>query len=143
VFRAPSHLLVRVARADDRCDATGLLMAAGWTPDQLDAWNRGLPALVLYDPADGTIHGAVVASRRDVGVYDLIAWAVADSVDPAAAASRLVRALADRVRRTGGDRLVVSVRDESAVSILRASGFEPVADDRNHGKHVSTHYLEL
>ena len=132
---ALSQLLVRDASPDDRVAAAPLLAEAGWSSAQIDAWNEGMPALVLCDPADGTVHGAVVAGECGLWAYDLVAWAAAATADSRTVADRLVRAIADRARRRGGERLVITVHDDEAAALLEASGFEAVS--------VMTYHLEL
>src|SRR3954447_9427698 len=92
-------LLVRDAEPEDRLAGDGLVSAAGWTAEQRRAWRDGVPAVVLYDPADTAVHGIIVASPRGPGEFDLMAWAVAPALDRRAAAGRLVQAIANRVRR--------------------------------------------
>src|SRR3954451_18254520 len=101
-------LLVRDAEPEDRLAGDPLVTVAGWTAEQRRAWREGVPAIVLYDPADAAVHGIVVANPRGPGMFDLMAWAVAPALDRRTAAGRLVEAIANRVRRAGGERLVVS-----------------------------------
>jgi N-acetylglutamate synthase-like GNAT family acetyltransferase len=141
-----SPLLVRTAEPADRLAADALVTAAGWTGEQRRAWRDGAPAIVLYDPADTTVHGAVMVSRGEPGVFDLMAWAVAPALDQCAAARRLVDAMANRVRRAGGERMVVSVHDETAGSLLEACGFHNLSrcdENVSAGGIVVTYHLEL
>ena len=119
-------LLVRVAESEDRRNAERLVTEAGWNAEQRHAWRNGAPAIVLFDPVDTMVYGVVVAAPRGPGVFDLVAWAVAPVLDRAAAAARLVRAIANQVRREGGERLVVTVQDEDAGAVLEACGFQEV-----------------
>jgi N-acetylglutamate synthase-like GNAT family acetyltransferase len=138
-------LLVRAAQPADRPAAAGLVGAAGWSAEQRRAWQDGAPAIVLYDPADAAVHGVVVARPRGPGVFDLVAWAVAPPLNRATAAARLVGAIANRARRDGGERLVVSVQDKDAGALLEACGFQEVS--RSHSafapESVVTYHLEL
>jgi len=141
-----SSLLVREAERADRRAAEPIVNAAGWTVEQRRAWRDGAPAIVLFDPADATVYGVVIVSPRDTGVFDLMAWAVAPALDQCAAARRLVEAMTNRVRRAGGERFVVSVRDEAAGEVLEACGFQDVfrREDRSPGAgNVVTYHLEL
>jgi hypothetical protein len=141
-----SPLLVRTAEPADRLAADALVTAAGWTAEQRQAWRDGAPAIVLYDPVDTTVHGAVMVSRGDPGVYDLMAWAVAPALDQCVAASRLVQAMANRVRRAGAERMVVSVHDETAGALLESCGFHNlcrVDDNFSAAGIVVTYHLEL
>jgi ribosomal protein S18 acetylase RimI-like enzyme len=139
-------LLVRDAEPEDRLAGDRLVNAAGWSAQQRQAWREGVPAVVLYDPADATVHAIVVASPLGPGMFDLTAWTVASALDRRAAAVRLVEAIANRVRRGGGERLVVTVHDEAAGSLLEACGFHVVSrrDQRSaDGVSVLTYHLEL
>jgi ribosomal protein S18 acetylase RimI-like enzyme len=120
-------LLVRVAQSEDRRNAEGLVTEAGWNAEQRHSWRNGAPGIVLFDPVDSTVYGVVVAVPRRPGVFDLVAWAVAPMLDRRATAARLVRAIANRVRREGGERLVVRVREDDAGALLEACGFQEVA----------------
>jgi ribosomal protein S18 acetylase RimI-like enzyme len=141
-----SPLLVRTAEPADRLAAEPLVTAAGWSAEQQQAWRDGAPAIVLYDPVDTTVHGAVMVSRGDPGIYDLMAWAVAPALDQCAAARRLVEAMANRVRRAGAERMVVSVHDETAGALLQACGFHNLSrrdDNLSPAGIVVTYHLEL
>jgi hypothetical protein len=78
-------------------------------------------------------------------VYDLMAWAVAPALDQCAAASRLVHAMANRVRRAGAERMVVSVHDETAGALLEACGFHNLSrlDDNLSPAEIVTYHLDL
>ena len=139
-------LLVRAAEPADRCNAEGLVTEGSWNAEQRHAWRSGAPALVLFDPVDSAVYGVVVARPRGPGVFDLVAWAVAPALDRPAAAARLVRAIANQVRRDGGDRVVVTVRDDDAGALLEACGFEEVSREPDRSAPagiVITYHLGL
>ena len=138
-------LLVRAAEPADRRAAAELVRAAGWSAEQCRAWRDGAPAIVLYDPADTSVHGVVVARPRGPGVFDVVAWAVAPPLDRRTAAARLVGAIANRARRDGGERLIVSVVDENAGALLEACGFQKVSPVAGAPQQeiVLTYHLEL
>src|ERR1700741_800354 len=140
------QLLVRAAVAQDRLAAEELVLDAGWNAQQCDAWHAGAPAVVLFDPADTAVYGIVVAEPRAPGVFDLVAWAVTPLIDEPAAADRLVRAIADRVRRDGGERLLVTVHDGAAGALLEGCGFQELSrrhDGVGSSGIVVTYYLGL
>ena len=117
-------MLVRDAGPDDLRFVVDLLGRAGWAPPELAAWTRNSSTLVLYDPADGIVRGAIVVGELAPGSFELRAWAVEDVPDGARATGRLVRAAADHLRRAGGERLVVKIhKAEVAVDVLTDAGF--------------------
>ena len=139
-----AQLLVRDAGPDDRATALSLLRDAGWTTAQLEAWRSGAPAVVLYDPANDVTYGVAAVSEDGAGTYSLVGWAVRDLADTTAAGGRVVRAGADRARRAGGERLVVTIDDgDPAIHVLIAAGFDVVASLLSQSSGRMTLYLEL
>jgi hypothetical protein len=124
-------MLVRDAGPEDRPVVIDLLGRAGWTLAETSAQADGAGTLVLYDPADGIVRGAVVVEGLATGSYELVAWAVENVPDEAGAASRLVRSAADRLRRVGAERLVVTLRSGGgvAIGVLTDAGFGVVPSD--------------
>jgi len=51
--------------------------------------------------------------------------------------------MADRVRRDGGERLVVTVQDDQAADLLVDSGFQEVQPDVAGPRSVVIYHLEL
>ena len=122
------QLLVREAGDDDRRFISELLGRAGWSEAELDSWTSGASTLVLYDPADGVVRGAVIVGALAAGSFQLVAWAVEHVDDSSAATARLVRAAADRLRRSGAERLVVTLEGPGvSVDIMTEAGFGVVA----------------
>jgi hypothetical protein len=120
-----AHFLLREACADEREVALDLLEAAGWSRPMLAAWATAGTVLELYDPADDEPHGAAIVDAMGGATYQLRAWA--STVDPAepTVPGRLVTAIADALRRSGGRRVVVSVGDADPhrLTLLLAAGF--------------------
>jgi hypothetical protein len=137
-------MLVRDAGPEDAPFVVELLGRAGWTLSERADPANGSTTLVLYDPADGVVRGAAVVEGRAAGSYELVAWAVERVHDTAATASRLVRSAADRLRRAGAERLVVTVPvDGVSMRVLTDAGFGPVGFDPDHPSVVLTLYQEL
>jgi hypothetical protein len=118
------RFLLREA-ADGGRGALDLLEAAGWSRPLLAEWATAGTVLELYDPADDEPHGAAIVDALDGATYELRAWA--STVDPAepTVSGRLVTAIADALRRSGGRRVVASVgnADPQRLTLLLASGF--------------------
>jgi hypothetical protein len=138
-----AQLLVRDATPRDRLDQQPVLEACGWTPTQLAAWAGEGPAVVLYDPADDEVRGLAVARPIGPATFELAGWAVDGVPDHTAAAERLVRGIADRLRRAGAERLVVEVNDGLAARLLVGSGFHPVHRGAGADEEALTLYQEL
>jgi hypothetical protein len=120
-----SHFLLRPADDTDRDVALALLETAGWTPPLLREWAAAGTVLELYDPADDEPQGAAIVEPVDDVTYELRAWAsTVDTAEPAMP-GRLVTAVADALRRSGGRRVVASVgdADPQRLTLLLAAGF--------------------
>jgi hypothetical protein len=120
-----ARFLLREAVDAERDVALAVLATAGWSRPLLAEWAATGTVLELYDPADDEPHGAAIVDAVDGATYQLRAWA--SSVDPAepAVSGRLVTAIADALRRSGGRRVVASVGDANpqALTLLLAAGF--------------------
>jgi hypothetical protein len=120
-----ARFLLREARDGKRDGALGVLEAAGWSRPLLAEWATAGTVLELYDPADDEAHGAAIVDAVDGATYELRAWA--STVDPAepTVPGRLVTAIADALRSSGGRRVVASVgdADPQRLTLLLAAGF--------------------
>jgi len=113
--------------------ALDLLEQAGWARSLLDDWATGGVVLELYDPAEDGPRGAAVVRAAGQATYELLAWAVSvDTTDPAVLA-RLVRAIADALRRAGGQRILAAVGDANPerLTLLQGAGFRFVSVERD------------
>ena len=89
--------------------------------------------LELYDPADDEPLGAAIVNAAKGGTYELRAWAATVDTREPAVSRRLVTAIADALRRSGGRRVVASVGDadpERLASLLDA-GFRVLSVERD------------
>jgi hypothetical protein len=130
---AAAFLLREAQGQDARGGALDLLEDAGWARSLLDGWATGGAVLELYDPADDGPRGAAVVRAAGRATYELLAWAVAvDTADPAVLA-RLVRAIADALRRAGGRRILAAVGDANPerLALLQGAGFRFVSVERD------------
>ena len=111
-------LLVREALAGEIPGARAILARHGWSSTRQGTF------IVVFDPFEQNVRGAAVVRRRCHCTYELAAWAVGDD-RVGTIEHRLVRAVADRVRRGGGRRVVVSLcaLSPEQVAVLTASGF--------------------
>jgi hypothetical protein len=120
-----ARFLLREACDGERAVVLDLLEAAGWSRPLLAEWATNGTVLELYDPADDEPHGAAIVDAVDGATYELRAWA--STVDPAepTVSGRLVTAIADALRRSGGRRVVASVgdADPQRLTLLLAAGF--------------------
>ena len=113
--------------------ALDLLEQAGWARSLLDDWATLGVVLELYDPAEDGPRGAAVIRAAEQATYELLAWAVSvDTTDPAVLA-RLVRAIADALRRAGGQRILAAVGDANPerLTLLQGAGFRFVSVERD------------
>jgi|SRR5262245_4526715 hypothetical protein len=130
---ASPHLLLRPAGDGDRDVALDLLEAAGWTRPLLAKWATSGTVLELYDPADDVPQGAAIVDAVGDATYELRAWAsIVDTAEPAVP-GRLVTAIADALRRSGGRRVVASVgdADPERLTLLLAAGFRFAGVERD------------
>ena len=119
------HFLLRPAGDRGHDVALDLLEAAGWTRPLLTQWAASGTVLELYDPADDEPQGAAIVDAMGDATYELRAWAsIVDTAEPAVP-GRLVTAIADALRRSGGRRVVASVgdADPQRLTLLLAAGF--------------------
>jgi hypothetical protein len=125
VCTGSARFLLREACGGEREVALDLLEAAGWSRLLLAEWATAGTVLELYDPADDVPHGAAIVDAVDGANYQLRAWT--SSADPAepTVSGRLVTAIADALRRSGGRRVVASVgdADPQRLTLLLAAGF--------------------
>jgi len=131
--RASSPFLLREATGVARDAALDLLEAAGWSRAGLSEWASRGTVLELYDPADDVPRGAAVVEAVWEATYELKAWAATvDTAEPAVP-ERLVRGIADALRRAGGRRVVASVGDgdPDRLTLLLEAGFRFAAVERN------------
>jgi hypothetical protein len=128
-----SRFLLRLADDADRDLALDLLETAGWTRPLLREWAAAGTLLELYDPADDEPQGAAIVEAVDEATYELRAWAsTVDTAEPAMP-GRLVTAVADALRRSGGRRVVASVgdADPQRLTLLLAAGFRFASIERD------------
>ena len=113
-------LIVREALPGELPGAQAMLAHDGWPSTPQATF------VVVFDPCEQIVRGAAAVRRRCHCTYELAAWAVGDD-RVGAIEQRLVRAVADRVRRGGGRRLVASLDGLSPeqVAVLTQSGFVP------------------
>lgn len=130
---AAAFLLRETSGDDARDGALELLEHAGWARPLLDGWAAGGAVLELYDPADDGPRGAAIVRPAGPRSYELLAWAVAvDAADPAVL-ERLVRAIADALRRAGGRRILAAIGDANPerLALLQGAGFRFVSVERD------------
>jgi hypothetical protein len=135
-----SAYLLREARdGAARAAALELLSAAGWPRPMLAHWASIGVVLELYDPADEIPCGAaiVTAARDEDGTYELRAWDATVQVEDPHVVSRLVGAIADALRRSGGRHVVASVveADRHRITLLLEAGFRVAEIDRGAASH--------
>ena len=128
----PSYLLREAAPPAGRDGALWLLEAAGWSPGRLAHWATSGTLLELYDPADAIPCGAAIVAPMEDATYALRAWATTLDTADRAVAGRLVRAIADALRRSGARRVVASVdhADRRSITLLLEAGFRICDVDR-------------
>ena len=130
---SPAYLL-REAHDPPARDATlALLAAGGWPRHLLARWASDGVVLELYDPADEGPRGAAIVEFVGDGTYELRAWVATMDLADRGAAGRLVRAVADALRRSGGRRIVASVgdADPQRLTLLLEAGFRIVGVERD------------
>jgi uncharacterized protein YqgV (UPF0045/DUF77 family) len=122
----PSYLLREAVRPAERDGAMSLLETAGWSPGRLAHWAASGTVLELYDPADSIPRGAAIVAPTGNATYALHAWATTLDMADRAVAGRLVRAIAEALRRSGARRVVASVEHADRRSIMLLLEAEPV-----------------
>jgi hypothetical protein len=129
----PHFLLRQVAPGDERALALALLEAAGWSRPVLDQWASSGAVLELYDPADDQPCGAAIVDGLGRRTFALLAWAATVDTTEPGVSGRLVTAVADALRRSGAQRIVVSVGDANPerLSLLLDAGFRFATVERN------------
>ena len=134
----PAELLARDARPAERAALAEALHGLGWCRHDLDAWESGAPAAVVYDPVDARIRAAGLARQVAPGTFELLIGAVGDELaDRAALGERLIRALGDRLRRLGGVRLLADMdRSGLPAEDLAAAGFRSTPPVAGLGAHA-------
>jgi hypothetical protein len=130
---APPLLLRNVHESADRAAALSVLEAAGWSSVRLAQWAAAGTVLELYDPADGMPRGAALVDVVDEGTYEVRAWAATIDTTEPGVPERLVRAVADALRRVGGRRVLASVgdADPQLLTLLLEAGFRFVSVERD------------
>ena len=130
---SPQFLLREAPGGAGRDGALDLLADAGWPRSLLTGWASSGTVLELYDPADDEPLGAAIVNAAKGGTYELRAWAATVDTREPAVSRRLVTAIADALRRSGGRRVVASVGDadpERLASLLDA-GFRVLSVERD------------
>lgn len=132
---AAPDLLLRELLPADEAEIVDRLKELGWMADHLGAWAAGAPAVVLYDPVDGCVLGAGLASGLGPGTYQLLAAMVAGGLmDRDELCERIVSAVGDRIRRLGGVHLAVPLQGSGlSDDHLAAMGFDGLADAAGSG----------
>lgn len=125
--------LLREARPGKRDAALDLLESAGWSRPLLVEWASSATVLELYDPADDEPRGAAIVDVVDEATYELRAWASTLDTPAPALWERLVVAVADALRRSGGRRVIAPVGDAhpQRLALLLAAGFRFAAVERD------------
>ena len=125
--------LLREARDGKRDGALNLLESAGWSRPLLLEWASSATVLELYDPADDEPRGAAIVDVVDEATYELRAWASTLDTPVPAVWERLVTAVADALRRSGGRRVIAPVGDAhpQRLALLLAAGFRFAAVERD------------
>jgi hypothetical protein len=122
---APAYLLREAHEPAVRDVTIELLAAGGWPRHLLARWASDGVVLELYDPADEIPRGAAIVEFVGDGTYELRAWVATMNLANRGVAGRLVRAVADALRRSGGRRVVASVGDADPhrLTLLLEAGF--------------------
>jgi hypothetical protein len=130
---ASPRFLLRESSDGERGVALDLLAAAGWSRSRLAEWASSGTVLELYDPADDEPYGAAIVATLDDDTFELLAWACTVDTAEATTSRRLVAAIADALRRSGGRRVLASVGDADAegLTVLLAGGFRFAAVERD------------
>ena len=128
-----AYLLREAPDRHSRDGALDLLEGAGWPRRVLAEWASSGTVLELYDPADEIPRGAAIVAVDGGGTYQLRAWAATIDVTDQSVAGRLVRAIGDALRRSGGRRVVASVgdADPQRLTLLLEAGFRIVGVERD------------
>ena len=122
---SPRYLLREAHDPATRDTTIELLAAGGWPRRLLARWASDGVVLELYDPADEIPRGAAIVEFVGDGTYELRAWVATMDLSGRGAAGRLVSAVADALRRSGGRRVVASVgdADPQRLALLLDAGF--------------------
>jgi hypothetical protein len=133
------HVVLReVSDLDGRAEVLAVLEGAGWARSALEAWAGRGTVLELFDPADEAVCAAAIVESIAYGTFSLRAWAMTvDGID-AVGAERLVRGIADALRRAGARRVVACVGDAQPqlLAPLVAAGFRFAEVERDAGATV-------
>jgi hypothetical protein len=130
---SPPYLLREAADVGARRAALDLLEGAGWSRSLLVEWASSGAVLELYDPADDAPRGAAIVDAIGDATYELRAWVATIDTADGVVSGRLMRAIADALRRSGGQRVVVSVGDADPrrLTSLLEAGFRIAGVERD------------